>query len=92
MPWIEYTFFGITTVSAIFAVYRTFRDPDEEAKTRLAVMDERYTGLKAIVEKMATNDLPHLDALVRDVHTDIASVKQDVTRLATIIEERIPKK
>lgn len=92
MFWIEYILFGITMLGVIFAVYRTFRDPDELAATSIAVLNVRLETLQVAVAKLVSNDIPHIDARIEDIHSDVAQLRVLVTQLATIIEERIPHK
>lgn len=96
MNWTEYALFGITATTAMFAVYRTFREPDENAATSIAVMEERMKGLDGMLEKVMTNHLPHieakLDALVLRESDHDRSVAENFSKIFTILDERFPRK
>lgn len=79
-------------VGVVIAVYRTFRDPDQQAATEIAVLRTQHQALDDRLTKFLTNDWPHMDAAIVDIHHDVSAVKGEVIKLGTIIEERIPKR
>ena len=84
--------FTLGILGIIFTVYSYFRQPDIDADKKDALLDFRLTA----IEKNLTNDLPHIDAQIKDIHNDLSKFKMEIsnsiTKLSTIIEERIPKK
>lgn len=88
----ESILFSLAIGSATFAVYRSFREPDVLADKEIAVMETRLVFIHDSIVKILNNDLPHLDAKIEDIHSDVAQLRVLVTQLATIIEERIPKR
>ena len=76
----------------IFTIYSYFRDPDIKAEKTDALLDFRLTNIEARL----TNDLPHIDAQIKNVRDDLSNFKLEIsnsiTKLSTIIEERIPSK
>ena len=96
MFWTEYILFGITILGVIFAVYRTFKAPDDDAKLHLAVLDVKMDNTDKIILKMVTNDLPHIDAQLQDLRITNARhdtlVAEKFATLFAIIDERLPRK
>ena len=83
-------------MGVIFAIYRTFQVPDEEAKLRIAVLDVMVGESNRKIDKILINDLPHIDVRLQAIHE--AHSKHDIlvaekfAQLFTIIEERLPRK
>ena len=96
MEWTEYILFGISMLGVIFAVYRTFKQPDDDAKLHLAVLDVKMDGLDKAMLKMITNDLPHIDAQLQDIRITNARhdtlVAEKFATLFAIFDERFPRK
>ena len=96
MDWTQYALFAITILGTVFAVYRTFREPDEDARVHIAVINQRLDTLSGSVDKIMTNHLPHMDAKINAIQKDLARnnviMTEKFTQLFTIIDERFPKK
>ena len=96
MDWTQYILFGITTLGVIFAVYRSFRLPDEEAKLHLAVLDVKLENLEKAIQKISSNDLPHIDAQLQDIRITMARhdtlVAEKFATLFAVFDERFPRK
>lgn len=96
MDWTQYILFGITILGVIFAVYRTFKQPDDDAKLHLAVLDVRLEGLGSTINKMLVNDIPHIDAALKLINENTAKtnviVAEKFATLFAILDERIPRK
>jgi signal transduction histidine kinase len=70
-------------------------DPAKEKNTALQLQDQRITSQREIIDaltKTQQNDTKELKEAVKDLIDQIQLQQQDITRLSTIIEERIPKK
>lgn len=84
--------FLIGLIGVIFTVYTYFRDPQVKSEKTDAInalqIDTLEQNLKAVME----NHLPHIDQRLNSLHDSINTTNQNVVRLATIIDERIPKK
>lgn len=91
----ESVLFSIAVLSAAFAIYRSYTQPNEAQNTAIALLQQGQATLAGKVEKMITNDLPHIDAKVDAIRDDLnrgmGSTSDKLTKLSTIIEERIPK-
>ena len=83
----------------VFGIYRYFRDPQVNSQIVEALLKEKFEDLQedmTILQKEITNlkdnHLHTLENKIADNKTDIQGLALQVTRLGTIIEERIPKK
>lgn len=96
MDWTQYILFGITILGVIFAVYRTFKQPDDDAKLHLAVLDVKLETLDKTILKIASNDIPHIDAQLQDIRTTMSRhdtlVAEKFATLFAVFDERLPRK
>ena len=84
-----------TLLGFVFVAYRTFRDPDIKADKAIDILKEQIKAEKEITLqslKTIQNDLHTLGCQVDEQRKEVKDLGQTVTRLQTIIEERIPKK
>jgi hypothetical protein len=87
---------ALTLLGVLFAVYQYFRKPDEDAATKIALLEQgcgmKHTVIDAVMttlnQEIATiknNHLKHIEESVR-------SLEMGQEKLFTILEERLPKK
>lgn len=76
----------------VFTVYKYFRDPQIRTEKLDAVMELRLNNMEQSIQKMISNHLPHIDAKINGIQSQLAEQDKTLVRLATIIEERIQKK
>ena len=78
----------LTLLGIIFAVYKTFRDPDVDAEKTIAVMkaqcELKHQNIDENILAIKENHLRHLES-------DMAQLKLDVTKILTILQEREKK-
>lgn len=98
--------FVIGLVGVIFSVYLYFRNPQIKLETTDALVDQkikfmqestdrRFNDLQNNFEKLllqSNNHIHTVDVKVDKMGQHMAEMANQVTRLGTIIEERIPKK
>lgn len=84
--------FAITIGGVAFAIYRSYRDPQNASERVDAVLKEQVCGLRSSLDKVTTNHLPHIDAKIDAIQAQIAEQDKSIVKLATIIDERIPRK
>lgn len=96
----------ITIISVLFAIYIYFKDPQtaEEKKAALLAQEVRYTSestdrrfadvQKSITDAFALgqNHIHSVDVKVDALTAKVSGMQSDIVRLATIIDERIPKR
>jgi superfamily I DNA and RNA helicase len=79
----------VTLVGVGFAVYKSWRDPDEQASRKIAVMEAtcllKHQAIDDNIILIKNNHLKHIEE-------DIAFLKNEQTKIITILEERLPKK
>jgi len=79
----------LTFLGVIFAIYKYFREPDMQTANDLALMKTackfKHEAIDQNIVLIKENHLKHIEA-------DISEMKNDLTRVITIIEERMPKK
>jgi hypothetical protein len=85
---------GLTLIGIIIAVYKSIHKPDEDADKRIALLkdqliSERKTTDMAI--QTTQNCLHSLEKEVAGHRTEVVNMGKELVRLATIIEERLPK-
>jgi uncharacterized membrane protein len=90
----ESIFFMITIVGVLFSIYRSYRDPQSKSEIGDAVMSERISVLGATVQKIVSNDLPHIDARVQVINDNQVKLMVDVSskfaKIEAILNERLP--
>ncbi len=77
-----------TLLGLIFAVYKTFRDPDVKAKNEIDLLKQgctlRHKSLDDNILAIKENHLKHLES-------DMAQAKIDINTILTILKEREKK-
>lgn len=79
-------------VGFVISFYKTFRDPDQKAETKIAVMEERCSlkhstidetilDIKQDIKLIKQNHLHHIEK-------DISSMKSNIDKILTILDER----
>ena len=96
--------FGV--IGIIITVFRFINDPQRSSEKTDALMSQRMNWNAESTEKrfkdmqdnfnnlllQSNNHIHTVDTKVDKVHEIIASMGKEITKLGTIIEERIPKK
>lgn len=83
--------------------YMVIRRPQERAKLNDAVFETKFNNLasimdekfKSLVEQLVnikTNHLKHLQDDIVNNRNEITKLSVSVTKLSTVLEERLPKK
>ena len=98
--------FAVGVVGVVITVYSFIRDPQAKSEKTDALIGQQMKWLSESTEKrfkdmqdsfnhlllQSNNHIHTVDTKVDKVHEIIASMGKEVTKLGTIIEERIPKK
>ncbi len=96
----------MAVMGVIFGIYHSFRNPQISSDKKDALLDQRVQLEREQTEKrfsefssrldsaftLAQNHVHTVDTKVDALNVSVAKLSNEVTRLATIIEERIPKK
>lgn len=93
-------------LGCIFTVYNYFRNPQIQSDKKDALLDQRtkwesesnnqrFNDMQTSFQSLllqSNNHIHTVDVKVEALNATIATMGNEITRLATIIEERIPKK
>lgn len=79
----------ITLGGVAFVIYRTFKDPDIKIDKQLEVFQKEYNIKHGYVEKEITKICSEIHD-IRENH--LHTIENDVTKIFTILEERLPGK
>jgi hypothetical protein len=78
----------LTLAGVVFAIYSYFRNPDITAEKNLAVMkaqcDLKHANINENIFAIKENHLRHLES-------DVSQIKNDITKILTILDERNKK-
>lgn len=88
---ISYILGVLGVIGIIFAVYNSFRNPQIEADKSTLKLREDLDSLRATVDEIKTKHLTTVEQNIKDLSKTIHDLAITVTRLSTIIDERIPK-
>ncbi len=78
-------------VSIIFTVYNSFRNPQIKTDKESIKLREDIDSLQEQVHEIKTKHLTSVEENIKDLSKTIHDLAINVTRLSTIIDERIPK-
>lgn len=81
--------------SAIFAIYKYFRTPDEKADKSITILDRELAEQKRLAAeavKTTQNCIKTLETKIDIQSSGLSDFGNRLTRLETIIDERIPRK
>lgn len=84
--------FVLGLLGTLFTVYNYFREPQVKSERTDAITALKVAGLETSVKTILENHLPHIDQRLNSLHDNINKTNENVIRLTTIIDERIPKK
>jgi hypothetical protein len=82
-------------VGFIISFYKTFRDPDQKAETKIAVMEERCSLKHSTIDE-TISDIKQDITLIKQNHlyhieSDISDMKSNINKILTILNERDKK-
>lgn len=87
--------FGIGMIGTIFGVYHFFRNPTIKQDQFMVLLDERFKNHQTLADQLTKIEQNHLHTIEEHIklHSNaISGLEQQIVRLTTIIDERIPKK
>src|SRR5258708_38461343 len=77
---------------AFFTVFNYFRNPQIKSEKTDAILGEKIGNLSRDITNLKDNHIHSLELRVEQATTNIAELSKTVVKLATIIDERMPKK
>lgn len=98
--------FVLGILGTIFGVYKHFKDPQNKSEVNDALMGQQMKHYTETTEKrfndiqenfkllllQSNNHIHTVDTKVDKLHASVNEMGNSVTKLGTIIEERIPRK
>ena len=87
--------FIIAIIGFVLSAFIYLTSPTNDNNTALQLQDQRITAQRETIDKLTLtqqNDTQELKEVVKDLVDQIQLQQQDITRLSTILEERLPKK
>jgi len=84
-----------TLLGIVFAIYKYFRTPDEKAATEILILKrdlEEQKKMSFEMVKTNQNCIHGLEEKIKGQQDELGKLSNKVVELATIINERIPKK
>lgn len=84
--------FVLGILAILFSVYNYFRNPQiKSEKTESALMIQ-FSILQKELANLKDNHIHTIEKKIEDTNNNLNVLTNQVTKLATIIEERIPRK
>lgn len=83
--------YGVAIASAVFAVYSYFRNPQIKTDQDTLKLRGEIDELKKEILEIKTTHIKNIESDMKDLTQTINQLAIQVTRLSTIIDERIPK-
>lgn len=84
--------FAIGILGIIFSIYSYFRNPQIKSEKTETVLALKIQNLAEELVDLKKNHIHTLETKYETMNTSFNTLANQVTRLATIIEERIPKR
>lgn len=78
-------------VSIIFHIYERFRNPQIKSDSDASKLRSDVEELKKVVSEIKETHLRTVENDIKNLTTSVNELSKTVVRLATIIDERIPK-
>jgi galactokinase len=85
----------LSIVGIAFGIYHFFRNPQITQEKMVCLLDEKFKNHTQLSDQLKTIEQNHLHTIEESIKShsaQIQSLENRVTQLATIIDERIPKK
>lgn len=77
---------------AVFGIYSYFRNPQIKSEKVEITFRGEIDSIKAEIKEIKETHLRSLEAELKSLNSNVNELAKTVVRLATIIDERIPKK
>lgn len=82
---------SINILSVVFAVYLYFRNPQIKTDQETLLIQEEIRNIKKEVFEVKETHLRAVEQDIKNLTTSVNELSKTVVKLATIIDERIPK-
>lgn len=83
--------FAIGVLGALFTAFNYFKNPQIKTDQTTIKMQGEIDDLKRSLMEVKETHIKNVESDIKALNTSINALSQTVVRLATIIDERIPK-
>lgn len=83
--------FGIGIIGVIFTIVNYFRNPQIDGDKKTIQLQDDLKALQKEVSEIKEKHLNTIEADLKELTKTIFALSNNVTRLSTIIDERVPK-
>ena len=83
---------ALGVLGVAFGVFSYFKDPQVKLEKGEGLMSMSINQLQKDLANLRDNHLHTLEVKMDEMRSDISKMSIEITRLGTIIEERIPRK
>lgn len=84
--------FAIGILAIIFSVFRYFRDPQIQSDKTDTILALEIKQLKEEIQNLKNNHIHSLEVAIANTNLNLNALTIQVAKLATIIDERNPRK
>ena len=95
----EHLGYAVGIGGMLFAAYKHFKGPAEKTINRLAILEQKFIGEQKIIEQLSNLRDNHLhtiesklDSHITRYEVDQKNTGEQLVRITTILDERLPKK
>lgn len=83
---------GLAAVlTIIFNVYNSFKNPQIKTDQEAIKMSDRMKAVEAQIQEIKETHLASVESNIKELSKSVHDLALNVTRLTTIIDERIPR-
>lgn len=83
--------FGLSIVALLFTIYNYFRNPQIKTDQETQSLRGEINTIRTEVKEIKETHLRSLEAEIKSLNTSVNELSKTVVKLATIIDERIPR-
>lgn len=91
---LQFIISSLTLIGFVIMAYRTFRDPDIQSERSIALLEEQVKFERKMTDTSLQIQQNALHSLEREIYNQGEAIKElnnEIIKLRTIIEERVPQ-
>jgi hypothetical protein len=79
-------------IGVLFLIWKSIQGPQEKSEKSDILLSAALKQVQADLSNLRDNHVAHLDMKLQDTNDAVQKLAIELTRLNTILEERLPKK
>lgn len=83
--------FAIGILSLIFTIYKSYRNPQIDTDKTIIGLNDRIGNVEKTVNELKETHLKNIETDLKSLTQSVHDLSKTVVKLATIIDERIPR-